>query len=94
MSMNGEDGRSGSIKYGGPRENVFECPQGPGRLYLSRVTNSKKTQRNKKSNKPAKKTQTETQKKHNQKKTTEILTIIREQTKRSEQKGSDTHGTS
>ena len=34
------------------------------------------------------------QKKHNQKQTTEILTIIREQAKWAEQKGTDTHGTS
>ena len=55
MSMNGEDERSGSIKYGGHAKKVFECPQGPGRRYLPRVANSKKTQRNKKPNKPARK---------------------------------------
>ena len=69
------------LSMGGHAKNVFECPQGPGRRYLSRVANSKKTQRNKKPNKPARKNANKDKKKYNQKQTTEILTIIREQAK-------------
>ena len=65
MSMNGEDGRSESIKYEG---------RGGG-------LNSKKTQENKKSNKSTRKNGNRDKKKCNQKQTTEMLPIIMGQTK-------------
>ena len=45
----------GQCNMEGHARKVLECPQGPGRRYVSRVANSKKTQTKKKSNKPARK---------------------------------------
>ena len=45
----------GQCNMEGHARKALECPQGPGRRYVSRVANSKKTQTKKKSNKPARK---------------------------------------
>ncbi len=95
MPMNGEDERSGSIKYRGAREAkmYLSAHRGPGDDICHGWQTARKHKETRSQTNQQEKTQTKT-KKYNQKQTTEILPIIREQAKRAEQKGAEAHGTS
>ena len=93
--MNGEDERSGSIKYGGTREKCIWMSTGTrATIFVTGDKQQENTKKQEVKQTSKKKLKQRRKKTHNQKQTTEILTIIREQAKWAEQKGADTHGTS
>ena len=62
MPMNGGDGRSGSMHYGGTREEGTRVSTGARATIFATDGNSRKQQTKKKNKKPARKTQTKGEK--------------------------------
>ena len=91
MLMNGEDGRSGPIQYGGAREKDIGVPTGARATIFATGSKQQENAKQEEEQQTNLKKHNQKQTKRNQTQTTETLSTFNQQAKRAEQKEAKTH---
>ena len=91
MLMNGEDGRSGPIQYGGAREKGIGVLTGARATIFATGSKQQENAKQEEEQQTSLKKRNQKQTKRNQTQTTETLSTFNQQAKRAEQKEAKTH---